>query len=91
VREVLETADALRAAQEQLRAIGPSIQADAAVALRSAQTAYAEGEITLLEWLDTVRAYQETEATLANLRAELVIRAAALERAVGMPLFQELR
>lgn len=90
-REVLEAADALRAVQEQLRAIGPSVQADAAAALRSAETAYAEGEITLLEWLDTVRAYQETEAMIANLRAELVIRAAALERAVGTPLFQELR
>jgi outer membrane protein, heavy metal efflux system len=90
-REVLEAAEALRAAQEQLRAIGPAVQADAAAALRSAQTAYTEGEITLLEWLDTVRAYQETEAAIANLRAELVVRAAALERAVGAPLFQELR
>lgn len=90
-REVLEAADALRAVQEQLRVLGPSVQADAVAALRSAQTAYAEGEVTLLEWLDTVRAYQETEATIANLRAELLIRAAALERAVGTTLFQELR
>ncbi len=90
-REVLEATEALLAAQEQLRTIGPSVQADAAAALRSAQTAYTEGEITLLEWLDTVRAYQETEATIAYLRADLVIRAAALERAVGAPLFQELR
>lgn len=90
-REVLEAADALRAAQQQLQALGPAVQSDAAAALRSAQTAYAEGEITLLEWLDTVRAYQETEATIANLRAELLVRAAALERAVGSPLFQELR
>jgi cobalt-zinc-cadmium efflux system outer membrane protein len=90
-REVMEAADALRAAQEQLQALGPAVLSDAAAALRSAQTAYAEGEITLLEWLDTVRAYQETESTIANLRAEVLIRGAALERAVGSQLFQELR
>lgn len=90
-REVMEAADALRAAQEQLQALGPAVQSDAAAALRSAQTAYAEGEITLLEWLDTVRAYQETEATIANLRAEVLIRVAALERAIGTPLIQEPR
>jgi cobalt-zinc-cadmium efflux system outer membrane protein len=90
-REVMEATEAFRAAQDQLQALGPSVQSDAASALRSAQTAYAEGEITLLEWLDTVRAYQETEATIASLRAEVMIRAAALERAVGAPLFQELR
>lgn len=89
--EVLEAADALRAIREQLGVLGPAAQADAAAALRAAQTAYVEGEITLLEWLDTVRAYQETEATLASLRAEVVVRAAALERAVGAALFPELR
>lgn len=90
-REVLEAADALRAIREQLAVLGPAAQADAAAALRAAQTAYVEGEITLLEWLDTVRAYQETEATLASLRAEVIVRAAALEHAVGVALFPELR
>jgi cobalt-zinc-cadmium efflux system outer membrane protein len=90
-REALEAAEAFRTAQEQLRTLGPLVRADAATALRAAETAYAEGEITLLEWLDTVRAYHETETTIANLQAELLIRAAALERAVGAPIFQELR
>jgi outer membrane protein, heavy metal efflux system len=90
-REVAEAAAAFRAVHEHLASIGPSVQADAAAALRSAQTAYAEGEITLLEWLDTVRAYHETEAAIANLQAEAVTRAAALERAVGVTLFGELR
>lgn len=90
-REVNEAALSLRAAQEQLRVLGPTLQADAAAALRTAQVAYAEGEVTLLEWLDTVRAYYETETSIATLRAELLVRAAALERAVGANLFQELR
>ena len=89
-REVIEAADALRAAQEQWQVFGPSVQADAGAALRAAQTAYAEGEATLLEWLDTVRAYQETVVAIAKLRSEILIRAAALERAVGTSLFQEL-
>lgn len=90
-REVTEAADAMNAVQEQLRALGPALQRDAASALRSAQLAYAEGELTLIEWLDTVRAYHETATSVANLNAELLIRAATLERAVGAPLFPELR
>jgi cobalt-zinc-cadmium efflux system outer membrane protein len=90
-REVLEAAEGLRAVQQQLRILGPALQADAATALRSAQLAYSEGELTLLEWLDTVRAYFETETSIANLRAELLVRAAVLERAVGTNVIQELR
>jgi len=91
VREVTEAAESFRAVQDQLRVLSPAVQADAATVLRSAQVAYAEGELTLIEWLDTVRAYYETETAIANLRAELLIRAATLERAVGVPFIQELR
>ena len=90
-REVTEAAEAVRSVQEQLQTLGPALQADAAAALRSAQVAYTEGELTLLEWLDTVRAYYETETSIANLRAELLIRAAALGRAVGLKTIRELR
>lgn len=91
IREVTDGAEALRAVQEQLRLLGPELQSDASSVLRSAQLAYAEGELSLIEWLDTVRAYYETQASIVNLRAELLVRAAALERAVGTSLFQELR
>lgn len=91
MRDVAESAQAFRAAQEQMALLGDSVQADATAALRAAQAAYVEGEISLLEWLDTVRAWQETEITIANLRADLIVRAAALERAVGTSLFPELR
>jgi outer membrane protein, heavy metal efflux system len=90
-REVQEAVLSLRAVQEQLRALGPSLQSDAQAALRAAQVAYNEGELTLIEWLDTVRAYFETENSIAHLHAELLVRAAVLERAVGTDVFQELR
>lgn len=89
-REAQDAALSLLAVQEQMRALGPALQADAQTALRSAQVAYSEGELTLLEWLDTVRAYYETETSIAHLRAELVVRAAVLERAIGRHIFQEL-
>jgi outer membrane protein TolC len=49
--------------------------------------AYREGEISLLEWLDTIRAYHEAESAYADLRSEYITRRAALERATGAPLF----
>lgn len=86
VREVIESVEALRAVQTQWGLLSSQALTDAAAALRSAQTAYNEGEISLLEWLDTVRAYQETESMLATLRAEYIIRVAAVERAAGISI-----
>jgi len=75
-----------RAAELQLITLRPQLGAEAAAALRAAETAYGEGEITLVEWLDAVRAYQEAEASFAALQAEYIIQRAALERAVGTGL-----
>ncbi|MGH7679291.1 MAG: hypothetical protein ACRENU_12540 [Gemmatimonadaceae bacterium] len=44
-RAKCEAADALRAIQEQFAAMSPSVENDAAVALRAAQMAYTEGEV----------------------------------------------
>jgi len=77
----------LQAASAQLDAIGPQLGADAEAALLAARTAYHEGEITLVEWLDTVQAYFEAESIYADLLADHFIRRAALERAVGASLF----
>ncbi len=90
-REVAEAADALRTSEQQLGTITPQITEDAAATLRAAQAAYAEGEITLLEWLDASRAYHEVEAGFANLRSQYVIRAAALARAMGTILTRDAR
>jgi outer membrane protein, heavy metal efflux system len=86
VREVNEAHDAYRVAQEQVGLLAPSLGEDARAALRAAQVAYAEGEITQTEWLDVIRAYREAETSLATLQGELSIRRAALERAVGTTL-----
>jgi outer membrane protein TolC len=85
-REVVEAYDAVRAAQVQVEALAPQLGAESRAALRSAQIAYEEGDIPLVEWLDAVRAYQEAEAGFATLRADLLVRRAALERAAGVPL-----
>ena len=84
--EVREAVAAARAVDEQVAALASSLGAESALAISAAETAYAEGEISLIEWLDAVRAYQEAEASFALLRAESHIRRAALDRAVGLSL-----
>jgi outer membrane protein, heavy metal efflux system len=84
-REVTDALDALRAAETQRAALAPHLGDGARVALRAVQASYAEGEITLAEWLDAVRAYQDAESTYVALQADVAIGRAALERAVGAP------
>jgi cobalt-zinc-cadmium efflux system outer membrane protein len=91
VREVKEAVEGLRAVDEQLAVLAPQLGRESQRALGAAQVAYSEGEISLVEWLDAARAYQEAEATFASLRAESLIRRAALERAVGISLSGEAR
>jgi cobalt-zinc-cadmium efflux system outer membrane protein len=87
VREVRAAFDAHQALAGQLTALDAELGAEAASARRSAATAYAEGELSLLEWLDSVRAYQEAESTYITLWSEYIARRAALERATGATLF----
>jgi outer membrane protein, heavy metal efflux system len=84
--EVEETYAALEALEAQLELLRPQLGDNARAAMRAVQAAYTEGEITLVEWLDAVRAYHEAESTFATLQADATIRRAALERAVGIPL-----
>lgn len=89
VREAEEAYAALSAAEEEVARLAPALGAEAAAALRAAEAAYAEGEISLIEWLDAVRAYHEAESIFVTMRAELQVRRAALERATGSPLFED--
>jgi cobalt-zinc-cadmium efflux system outer membrane protein len=89
-REIEDATTGLRAAEEQMALLHPHLGPESESALRAAQVAYSEGEISLVEWLDAVRAYQEAETSFATLRAEVLIRRAALERAVGTQLWREL-
>ncbi|MBW2270235.1 MAG: TolC family protein [Deltaproteobacteria bacterium] len=81
--EVEQSFYELQATSEQLEVIRPQLGAEAKRALQAARTAYEEGEIALVEWLDAVRAYYEAESSYADLLADHLIRRAALERAVG--------
>ena len=82
-REVETAWAAVRAVEEQVEVIRPELGPAARAALGAALAAFLEGEISLVEWLDAVRAYQEAESTFAALQADLVIQRAALERVVG--------
>ncbi len=86
MRDVASAWAAMHAVQEQIEAIRPQLGEASRAALRAAEAAYTEGEISLVEWLDAVRAYQEAESGFATLQAEYVIQRAALERAVGARL-----
>lgn len=88
VLEIERTSAEAQAAEEQIEAIRPQLGPEAEAALRAARVAYAEGEISLVEWLDAVRAYYEAQSTFAALRADYFIRRAALERSVGSSLFR---
>jgi cobalt-zinc-cadmium efflux system outer membrane protein len=85
-REVEHAWRMLAAVTEQLDVLRPLLGADAQLALQAAGTAYAEGEISLVAWLDAVRAYHEAQSSFAILQADHVIRIMTLERAVGSVL-----
>jgi cobalt-zinc-cadmium efflux system outer membrane protein len=86
VREVADAHDAYQSVMAQLAVLAPELGGETRVAMRAVQVAYSEGEATVIEWLDAVRAYQEAESSFAALRAEAMIRRAALDRALGVPL-----
>ncbi len=86
-REIADAAGSLRAAEEMRTLLLPYVGDEARVALRAVQAAYADGEITLAEWLDAVRAWQETELALLTLDTDIALRRVALARALGFPLF----
>ena len=86
-REVLDALSALRSSEAEHAALQPFAGAESRLALRAVQAAYAEGEITLTEWLEAVRAWQETELALLTLTTDIALRRAELARAVGLSLF----
>lgn len=84
--EVAEAAAALRAADAQRAALAPHLGDETGLALRAVQASYAEGDITLVEWLDAMRAYQDAESVYVTLQGDVALRRAALARAIGAPL-----
>ena len=86
-REIRDAYESSQALATQLQALGTRLSQDGRAGLRAAQAAHREGETSLVEWLDAVRAYQEAEATHLALRAEHIARRAELERLTGATLF----
>ncbi|MCZ8204321.1 TolC family protein [Gemmatimonas sp.] len=86
-REVLEALNAVRGAEAERALLQPFVGDESRLALRAVQAAFAEGEITLTEWLEAVRAWQETEVTLLTLTTSIALRRVELARAVGLSLF----
>ncbi len=85
-REVREAYAAHQALASQVTLLREVLDREAEPVLRAARVAYTEGEMTLVEWLDAVRAAYEAEASYATLWADYITSRAALERAVGVPL-----
>ena len=85
-REVREAYAAHQALAGQVTLLREVLDQETAAVLRSAQVAYTEGEMTLVEWLDAVRAAYEAETSYATLWADYITSRAALERAVGVSL-----
>ena len=84
--EVLEAAATLEAARQHEAILAPHMGADAEAALRAVQVAFEEGEATLLEWLDAVRAWHEASITWNTLQADAARARLRLARATGTPL-----
>jgi cobalt-zinc-cadmium efflux system outer membrane protein len=78
---------AVEAQSEQLgRRLGP----EARRALEALQVAWQEGEISLIEWLDGIRAWHEAFDAYTTLQAERIVRRANLARAAGLPVAELL-
>jgi cobalt-zinc-cadmium efflux system outer membrane protein len=67
IREVRTAFDAHQALASELAVLAGQLGDEARKARRAAEAAYGEGEISLLEWLDSVRAYQEAETVYITL------------------------
>lgn len=65
------------------------LESNTSAILDAINVAFAEGELTVTEWLEALRTHQETAALHADLWLELIGRLARLERLTGLAFFQE--
>jgi len=92
VRSVHEAAASLAAVTTQRDALRAAIGADGVrPGLAAAEAAYAEGELSLVEWLDAVEAFLDAARSLASLDQQYLRSRAALERAVGSSPWSTIR
>ena len=88
VRDARTAVESARQTEIRIAALEAQLGEEAEAALRAADAAFDEGEITLVEWLDAVRAYHEAETAYASVIAESIIQRATLERLLGVTLIR---
>ena len=77
------TLDRYVSARSRLEGGGDALLADAQALLATARTAYAEGEMTLLELLDAAGAFQDTRLSALSLRSAAWVAYYDMLRAMG--------
>lgn len=76
----------VRTAQDQLQVFETGLLKQAEQTLTVARTSFRQGAASLLDVLDAQRVYRQTLLEYAQVRADLSIAFARLERAVGAPI-----
>jgi cobalt-zinc-cadmium efflux system outer membrane protein len=85
-RQVLDALTLHQSAVAQLERVALLLTDETLATLAAIDVAYAEGEATLVEWLDAKRAWLDLQLLRADVLEDYLISRAALERAVGGPL-----
>ena len=73
----------IRTAHEQIQVFDTGLLKQAEQTLRVARVSFQQGAASLLDVLDAQRVYRQTLLEYAQVRADLSIAVAQLERAVG--------
>lgn len=80
---ITQHAQEVRTAQEQLQVFETGLLKQAEQTLTMARTSFRHGAASLLDVLDAQRVYRQTQLEYAQVRADLSIALARLERALG--------
>jgi len=83
---ITQHAQEVRTAQDQLQVFETGLLKQAEQTLTVARTSFRHGAASLLDLLDAQRVYRQTQLEYAQVRADLSIALARLERAVGASL-----
>ncbi|MCC6966983.1 MAG: TolC family protein [Nitrospira sp.] len=83
---ITQHAQEVRTAQEQLQVFETGLLKQAEQTLTVARTSFRHGAASLLDVLDAQRVYRQTQLEYAQVRADLSIALARLERALGTSL-----
>lgn len=83
---ITQHAQEVRTAQDQLQVFETGLLKQAEQTLAVARTSFRHGAATLLDVLDAQRVYRQTQLEYAQVRADLSIAMARLERALGASL-----